>query len=70
MPSICCAVGCNNSKSNKDGHIFYNIPKNTERRQKWIAAIRRIHWTPTEHSRWRPERKSHVTETHEFRVQA
>uniref|UniRef100_A0A671TT34 THAP-type domain-containing protein n=1 Tax=Sparus aurata TaxID=8175 RepID=A0A671TT34_SPAAU len=51
MPSICCAVGCNNSKSNKDGHIFYNIPKNTERRQKWIAAIRRIHWTPAEHSR-------------------
>ncbi|XP_041965645.1 THAP domain-containing protein 1-like isoform X1 [Alosa sapidissima] len=51
MPSICCAVGCNNSKSNKDGHTFYNIPKNKERRQKWIAAIKRDQWTPTEHSR-------------------
>uniref|UniRef100_A0A667ZMG6 THAP-type domain-containing protein n=1 Tax=Myripristis murdjan TaxID=586833 RepID=A0A667ZMG6_9TELE len=31
MPSICCAVGCDN--------------------KRWIAAIRRDHWTPTEHSR-------------------
>uniref|UniRef100_A0A673JN47 THAP-type domain-containing protein n=1 Tax=Sinocyclocheilus rhinocerous TaxID=307959 RepID=A0A673JN47_9TELE len=51
MPSICCAVCCDNSKSQSNGLTFYNIPKNTERRQKWIAAIKRDHWTPTEHSR-------------------
>ncbi|KAL1268557.1 hypothetical protein QQF64_033920 [Cirrhinus molitorella] len=51
MPSICCAVGCDNSKSQSKGLTFYNIPKNSERRQKWIAAIKKDHWTPTEHSR-------------------
>ncbi|XP_077080745.1 uncharacterized protein LOC143733085 [Siphateles boraxobius] len=53
MPSICCAVSCDNSKSQRNDKKlkFYNIPKNPERRQKWISAIKRDHWTPTEHSR-------------------
>uniref|UniRef100_A0A8C4HEU1 THAP-type domain-containing protein n=1 Tax=Dicentrarchus labrax TaxID=13489 RepID=A0A8C4HEU1_DICLA len=51
MPSTGCAVGCDNSKSKKTGHMFYNIPINTERRHKWLVAIKRDHWTPTEHSR-------------------
>uniref|UniRef100_A0A672LLN9 THAP-type domain-containing protein n=1 Tax=Sinocyclocheilus grahami TaxID=75366 RepID=A0A672LLN9_SINGR len=51
MPSICCALGCDNSKSQRNGLTFYNIPKNTECHQKWIAAIKRDHWNPIEHSR-------------------
>ncbi|XP_039551068.1 THAP domain-containing protein 1-like [Pimephales promelas] len=53
MPSISCAVSCDNSKSQRyDKKLkFYNIPKNPERRHKWISAIKRDHWTPTEHSR-------------------
>ena len=52
MPSVCCAVGCDNNKGKiKDGFKFYRIPKEITRRNKWIAAIKRDHWTPTEHSR-------------------
>lgn len=39
MPSICCALGCDNNKSQKPGLTFFNILKNTELRERWIAAI-------------------------------
>ncbi|KAJ0005077.1 hypothetical protein NQD34_011291 [Periophthalmus magnuspinnatus] len=51
MPSACCAVGCANSKSQKKGLFFYNIPKDSVRRQKWINAIGTGQCTPTIHSR-------------------
>uniref|UniRef100_A0A8C6V4G1 THAP-type domain-containing protein n=1 Tax=Neogobius melanostomus TaxID=47308 RepID=A0A8C6V4G1_9GOBI len=47
MPSACCAVGCTNALSEKKGLAFYKFPKDPVRRQKWITAIRRDHWTPT-----------------------
>uniref|UniRef100_A0A3B4ALK8 THAP domain-containing protein 1 n=1 Tax=Periophthalmus magnuspinnatus TaxID=409849 RepID=A0A3B4ALK8_9GOBI len=51
MPSVCCAVGCKNNKSQKNGIIFYNIPKDPERRLRWIAAIARENWSPNNNSR-------------------
>lgn len=49
--SICCAVRCDNNKSQKTGLTFHYTPQNTERRETWIAAIKRYHWTSTEHYR-------------------
>uniref|UniRef100_A0A8C5AKF4 THAP-type domain-containing protein n=1 Tax=Gadus morhua TaxID=8049 RepID=A0A8C5AKF4_GADMO len=50
MPAICCAVGCNNSRTRNPGLIFYSLPTEKSRRDKWLAAIRRDHWAPTSHS--------------------
>ncbi|KAK0151943.1 THAP domain-containing protein 4 [Merluccius polli] len=47
MPAICCAVGCNNSRKRNPGMIFYSLPREKERRYKWLATIRRDLWTPT-----------------------
>ncbi|XP_020796541.1 THAP domain-containing protein 11-like [Boleophthalmus pectinirostris] len=51
MPSVCCAVGCKNNKSQKNGIIFYNIPKDPERRRRWISAIARENWSPNGNTR-------------------
>uniref|UniRef100_A0A8C9YR28 THAP-type domain-containing protein n=1 Tax=Sander lucioperca TaxID=283035 RepID=A0A8C9YR28_SANLU len=47
MPAICCAIGCNNSRKRNPELVFYSIPKEKDRRKKWLAVIRRDHWTPT-----------------------
>lgn len=46
MPDTCCAVGCTNRRI-KGGIPFYRIPskKHKERRERWIAAIRREEWS-------------------------
>uniref|UniRef100_A0A671T8D2 THAP-type domain-containing protein n=1 Tax=Sinocyclocheilus anshuiensis TaxID=1608454 RepID=A0A671T8D2_9TELE len=44
MPGICCAVGCNNSRQRNPELQFYSIPKELDRRNKWLALIRRDHW--------------------------
>ncbi|KAL3048898.1 hypothetical protein OYC64_008393 [Pagothenia borchgrevinki] len=51
MPGICCAVGCDNSRQRNPGLQFVSIPKDVDRRNKWLAAIRRDHWQPTSNSR-------------------
>uniref|UniRef100_A0A672PEU3 THAP domain-containing protein 1 n=1 Tax=Sinocyclocheilus grahami TaxID=75366 RepID=A0A672PEU3_SINGR len=51
MPGICCAVGCNNSRQRNPELQFYSIPKELDRRNKWLALIRRDHWQPTSNSR-------------------
>ena len=51
MPGICCAVGCDNSRQRNPGIQFVSIPKDLDRRNKWLAAIRRDHWQPTSNSR-------------------
>ena len=51
MPGICCAVGCDSSRQRNPEMQFYSIPKDVERRNKWLAAIRRDHWQPTANSR-------------------
>ena len=50
MPGICCAVGCDSSRQRNPGLHFYSIPKDVDRRNKWLAAIRRDHWQPTANS--------------------
>ncbi|XP_028429965.1 THAP domain-containing protein 4-like [Perca flavescens] len=50
MPSVCCAVGCNNNKG--DPKIsFYRLPQDENRRHQWLAAIKRTDWTPTSNTR-------------------
>ena len=44
MPGICCAVGCDSSQQRNPGMQFYSLPKDVDRRNKWLAAIRRDHW--------------------------
>lgn len=50
MVFSCCAIGCSN-RQGKPGVKFCRFPADKERREKWIAAIRRVGWTPTEYSR-------------------
>ena len=48
--ACCVAVGCSNRK-NRERVSFYRFPTENERRQRWIAAVKRDNWLPTEHSR-------------------
>uniref|UniRef100_A0A1X7T6W7 THAP-type domain-containing protein n=1 Tax=Amphimedon queenslandica TaxID=400682 RepID=A0A1X7T6W7_AMPQE len=47
---FCCAFGCTN-RQGKIGIKFYRFPSHPGRRSKWIAAIKRQNWTPSEYSR-------------------
>ncbi|XP_077508110.1 uncharacterized protein LOC144119336 [Amblyomma americanum] len=55
----CCVVGCSNTYKNTPETRFYSFPARPyerERRQQWIAAVRRQRkdgslWEPTKHSR-------------------
>ena len=48
----CCAYGCDNRFRTRQGLGFYRFPTLPhDRRKKWIAGVRRKHWTPTKHSR-------------------
>ena len=51
MPEYCCAVGCKNLRTKGSKIGFFRVPANPEKREKWIAAIHRSNWTPTQHSR-------------------
>ncbi|XP_056133917.1 THAP domain-containing protein 1-like [Lampris incognitus] len=50
MPGICCAVGCNNSRQRNPRLQFHSVPKELDRRNKWLASIRRDRWQPTSNS--------------------
>ena len=50
MVKSCCAVGCSNRYNRESSLNFYRFPKDTVRRNKWIAAVRRKKWKPTQHS--------------------
>ncbi len=43
MLGICCAVSCN-SRERTPELQFYSISKELDRRNKWLASIRRDHW--------------------------
>ena len=51
MPVTCCAVDCHNRRGDKPGLTFHRFPVDRQRREKWIAAVRREDWQPTEHTR-------------------
>ena len=44
----CCTVGCHNKYAKGSGVQFYRIPKDPDRRARWIATISRKDWTPSE----------------------
>ena len=56
----CVVVGCSNV-SGRDGKSFYRIPAvirgqgartlelSSERRDKWVSAIKRVGWAPTQY---------------------
>ena len=50
MVKSCCAVGCSNRYSKSCGISFYRFPTDEAKRSKWIAAVRRYNWEPSEHS--------------------
>lgn len=50
MVKSCSAVGCQNRSVKGTSLSFYRFPSDPERRAKWIAAVRRDKWFPTEHS--------------------
>jgi hypothetical protein len=51
MVNNCVAVGCNNYPSRYTKVSFYRFPCDVERRNKWIAAVKRKSWKPSENSR-------------------
>ena len=50
MPKNCCAVGCSNVFRKGSGIQFYRFPVDLERWSKWIAAVNRQNWNPTEYT--------------------
>ena len=51
MPLSYCAFGCTNRYFSGTKKHFFRIPANEDQRIKWIAAINRKNWTPTEGTR-------------------
>ena len=50
MPKYCCAANCSNVFTKGSEVKFYRFPSDPERKAKWIAAINRKDWYPTEYS--------------------
>lgn len=50
MVKSCCAVGCANRLTKGSALSFYRFPTDSDRRSRWIAAINRKDWCPTEYS--------------------
>jgi len=50
MGKSCCAVGCTNRFSKGGGISFYRFPTEPERRERWIAAVNRKDWAPTNYT--------------------
>ena len=51
MVNNCCVVGCTNYVGKKPGLRFYSFPSDAQRREKWVAAVRRKDWQPSKHTR-------------------
>ena len=50
MGKSCCAIGCTNRFSKGGGISFYRFPTEPERRERWIAAVNRKDWAPTNYT--------------------
>ena len=50
MVKSCCAVGCHNKYEKGKGIQFYRFPTDPERKSKWVSAVSRKDWEPTEYS--------------------
>lgn len=51
MPHACCVPACNGNYRNGPKVRVFNFPKDGELRRKWIRAIVREDFVPTNHSR-------------------
>ncbi|XP_066263592.1 uncharacterized protein [Branchiostoma lanceolatum] len=51
MVHTCAAVGCHNRKNTGCPESFYRFPRDEPRRGRWIAAVKREDWLPTDSSR-------------------
>ena len=56
MEKACCAPGCVNRFSKGSGIKFYRFPVDPERRRRWITALNRKEWQPSEYSLAWPDR--------------
>uniref|UniRef100_A0AAQ4S001 THAP domain-containing protein 1 n=1 Tax=Gasterosteus aculeatus aculeatus TaxID=481459 RepID=A0AAQ4S001_GASAC len=54
MVDNCCAPGCTKKRGKNKGTSFYRVPKNAERRAKWISAIKRARSKQNKTERWDP----------------
>ena len=50
MVKNCCSVGCHNVYKKRGRIHFYRFPTDPDRQAKWVTAIHREDWVPTEHS--------------------
>ena len=50
MVNSCCAIGCTNRYHEGCGLSFYRFPADRSRRNKWLAAIKRKDWQPSDYS--------------------
>ena len=53
MVVACCAFRCIN-RHGKPGTKLYRFPTDPDLKAKWLAAIKREKWEPTEYSRTGP----------------
>ncbi|XP_012730186.2 uncharacterized protein LOC105934643 [Fundulus heteroclitus] len=55
MPTTCCAPGCTQRHSKSSGVRFFRLPRDEERRRKWVVSMRKNNpnrlWTPSRHDR-------------------
>jgi len=52
MPAHCCAWNCKNRDTKTKTNVkFYRFPRDPVRRSQWAAALRRVGFVATEHSR-------------------
>ena len=52
MVYTCAVVGCDRTyDKNNSAHPFYQLPKDLERRKRWIAAIGGKNWMPRSSTR-------------------
>ena len=51
MVKSCCVVDCHNLYKKKSGISFHRFPRKVNRRERWIAAVRRENWMPNK-STW------------------
>uniref|UniRef100_A0A8D0D317 THAP domain-containing protein 1 n=1 Tax=Sander lucioperca TaxID=283035 RepID=A0A8D0D317_SANLU len=54
MVDSCCAPGCQNRREKDKGRAFYRIPKDPDRRSKWLATIKRARSRQNQTERWEP----------------
>ncbi|KAJ8391023.1 hypothetical protein AAFF_G00096440 [Aldrovandia affinis] len=51
MPTMCAAVGCYQKQTRGSYVKFYIFPRDTVRKKRWVAAVKREGWTPASHSK-------------------